>query len=143
MRALAQLPEAKPRSTLALPTALLTLLLLLWSGGVAGALSEVWIGHSASEVSRYDYSGTLLGTFALGGGSYPTDSMALVGSEVWFGGSNTILRYDTSGNLLGTFTDGAHTATAMTAVPEPSTTLVFTLGFMGMSSFNRRRRVSR
>jgi hypothetical protein len=31
----------------------------------------------------------------------------------------------------------------LATVPEPSTSLLFTLGFIGMSSFNRRRRASR
>ena len=33
--------------------------------------------------------------------------------------------------------------TLFSSVPEPSTTLLFTLGFIGMSSFKRRRRGSR
>ena len=114
-------------------TACVSLVLMLATAGGAGALSEVWIGgQNGDVVSRYDHGGGLLGTFALGGGGYPTDSMTSVGSEVWIGGSNTILRYSNSGNLLGTFTNSAGVASAMTFVPEPSTALLVSLGLIGL-----------
>ena len=79
MRSCATPLSVNPRSTLLLPTALLTLMLLLCSG-VAGAVPGVWIsdGNNGSNVYRYDLNANLLGSFGGTPGGTSAVAMALV-----------------------------------------------------------------
>ena len=90
MRALAQLPEAKPRSTLVLPTALLTLLLLLWSGGVAGAASITSYGSldNAFPVSSVDLLQTNVQSVTMSPSPYYTGTPLLATEPVLRDGQN-------------------------------------------------------
>ena len=114
--------------------------LTVMSGGVAGALSEVWLGNNLSTggVKRYDLAGNLLGSFSSGSG---IDAMTTVGNEVWIGNNLStggVKRYDIGGNFVGSFTSGAG-IDAMTPVPEPNTALLLGVGLIGLSTSNGRR----
>ena len=129
--------SGRPRSTPMLPTALLTLLLLLWSG-VAGALPEVWMGSSArAHVDRYDISGSHLGDISAPNGLYGYETIAVVGSEVWMGSSARahVDRYDISGSHLGDISapTGLYGYETIATIPEPNTALLLGLGLSALA----------
>ena len=60
----------KPRSTLVLPTALLTLLLLLWSGGAASAISVFALQSSGGVTSLDPVTGASTYVGGISGSSF-------------------------------------------------------------------------
>ena len=110
--------------------------LTVMTGGVAGALPEVWIsGNTPSQIFRTDLDGNSLPTILTGFSSGYVADWAIVGSEVWGARSSRISRWATDGTFLGQFdpTPGYSTQSVIQVIPEPSTALLLGLGLTALA----------
>ena len=104
--------------------------------------SEVWIsewnypfGSPTDGVNRYDQSGNLLGQIA---GAEMTHSMTTTGSEVRMSGLDFSPHssWDLSGNLIG-YSSPDDPRGSMVFVPEPNTSVLFSLGLIALAMRRR------
>ncbi len=100
------------------------------AGTVVSVGNQVWTSTGDYSLNRYDPSGNLLGAVSIFPDNARTISSA--GDKVWavtVGGA-TFGAYDLTGQPIPGFDSYGGTAQAIVEVPEPSTVILFAIGFI-------------